>query len=182
MEQNSEKLLIRPKVSITIQVKDRNGNIIKEITREEDPLTRWALRSMYAFITTANTTVKDEAGATRTYRGDYGGRRWSYKIAIGLDSTSPSYEDFKLGAKERETTAITITALSEADTSAQFDIKYDFLIETDKTFYEFGLFGFGYDGATTYSFLVSRDVVSGGVPVPANSYLTVIYRIVLGTT
>lgn len=181
MANDLEKLQIRPKVTLTIQVRDRNGNIIKEITKEEDPLTRWALRSMYSFITTVNTSIKDETGTIRTFRGDYALKRWSYKIAIGLDSTPTSYEDYKLGAKERETTAITVTALTETDSSGQFDIRYDFLIEAEKTYYEFGLFGVAYDGSTTYPFLVSRDVVSGGVPVPANSYLTVIYRVVLGT-
>lgn len=181
MENDIEKLQIRPKVSLTILVKDKNGNIIREITREEDPLTRWSLRSMYSFITTSSTSVKDETGATRTFRGDAGGKRWSYKIAIGLDSTSPSYEDYKLGAKERESTSITVSALVEQDSSGQFDIKYDFLIESEKTFYEFGLFGYGYDGSTWYPFLVSRDVVSTGVTVPANSYLTVIYRVILGS-
>jgi len=181
MDNEMENVNLKPRVFLTIQIRDRNGNIVKEITREEDPLTRWALRSLYSFIAKINTTVKDESGTMRTFRADYTLARWNYKIAVGLDPTTPSFEDYKLGAKERETTAITTTALTELDTTAQFEIKYDFLIETEKTFYEFGLFGYGYDGSVYYSFLVSRDVVSGGVPVPANSYLTVIYRIILGT-
>jgi len=40
----------------------------------------------------------------RTFRWDYGGNKWAYKIAIGLDPTAVSFEDFKLYAKERETT------------------------------------------------------------------------------
>jgi hypothetical protein len=181
MSNEIENLNLRPKVTLTIQIKDKNGNVIREFTKEEDPLTRWALRSMFSFITYSNTTVKAEDGTTKTFRGDLASKRWSYKIAIGLDSTSPTFEDYKLGAKERETTSITVTALIESDSSGQFDIKYDFLIETDKTFYEFGLFGYAWDGSTYYPFLVSRDVVSGGVPVPANSYLTVIYRVILGS-
>jgi len=176
-----EKLNLRPQVFLTIQIKDKNGNIIKEINREVDPLTRWALRSLYSRLGGVNTTVKDETGAMRTFKWDFVSFKWAYKIAIGLDPTAQSFEDYKLYAKERETTSPTVTSYIESDSSGQFDIKYDFLIETDKTFYEFGLFGYANDSTTSYAFCVSRDVVSAGVSVPANSYLTVVYRIILGT-
>jgi len=189
MANDIENVNLKPKVMLTIQVRDKNGNIIKEINKEEDPLTRWALRSLYALLTASSASIKCEDGTVRTltptnvYSWATGTRimYWNNKIAIGLDSTSPSFDDYKLGAKERETTAITTTSLTETDTTAEFDIKYDFLIETEKTFYEFGLFGIGRSDTSMFSYLVSRDVVSGGVPVPANSYLTVIYRIILGT-
>jgi hypothetical protein len=181
MDKDMEELNIKPKVMLTIQIKDKDGNIIREITKEDDPLTRWSLRSMYTFLTLNNTSVKSEDGSFKTIRGDIYNRKWSYKIAVGLDASTPTFDDYKLGAKERESTALTVTALIESDSSGQFDIKYDFFIETDKTFYEFGLFGQGHDGNNIFPFLVSRDVVSSGVPVPANSYLTVIYRIILGT-
>jgi len=176
-----ENLGLKPKVELVILVRDKNGNVLKEFKKENDPLTRWALRFLYAKISGSNHTVKAEDGAMRTFRWDYGGNKWAYKIAIGLDPTAVSFEDFKLYAKERETTSLTVTSYAESDSSGQFDIKYDFLIETDKTFYEFGLFGYAWDGGTYYSFCVSRDVVTAGVSVPANSYLTVIYRVMLGT-
>lgn len=176
-----ERVELKPKVCLTIQVKDKQGNILKEITKENDPLTRWGLRSLYTFLVPMHHTVKDETGTSRTYRWDRTEKRWGHKIAIGLDSTTPTFDDFKLGAKERETVAITITPLNEIDTTAEFEIRYDFLIEKDITYYEFGLFGQGRDDGTIYHFLVSRDVITAGVPVPKDSYLTIIYRIILGT-
>jgi len=189
MDGNFENVNLKPKVMLTIQIKDKDGNIVKEIIKEDDPLTRWAIRSLYAFLTASGVNIKCEDGAFRVltptnfsgWPTDTKIMFWDYKIAIGLDSTPPSYEDFKLGAKERESTTLTTTSLTETDSTGQFDIKMDFLIETDKTFYEFGLFGLGRYGGSQYPFLVSRDVVSAGVPVPANSYLTVIYRVILGT-
>jgi hypothetical protein len=174
------ELELKPRVNLTILIKDRNGNIINKIEKEDDLLVRWAMRSLYAFLTQTNVTVKDETGAFKTLRADLNPRKWSYKIAVGLDSVAPTVDNFKLGAKEREATDITVTALTEQDSTAQFEIKKDFLIEDDKTFYEFGLFGIASDGTSTYSFLVSRDVVTVGVTVPANSFLTVIYRVILG--
>jgi hypothetical protein len=175
------ELELKPKVSLTIVVKDKNGNIINAIHKDNDPLTRWAMRSLYTSLTRINTTVKDETGALRTFRSDVLTFKWNFKIAIGLDSTTPTFDDFKLGAKEREATDITTTALTEQDSTAVFEIKKDFLIEVDKIFYEFGLFGIGQDSTSTYPFLVSHDVVSSGVTVPANSFLTVVYRVILGT-
>lgn len=179
-----ENVNLNPKATLIIQIRDIDGNVIKEITKEEDPLTRWALRFLASAITGVGLTGKREDGATFTYKGFrntyYSGYLWycwAYKIAIGMDATPPTFEDYKLNAKERESTSITISSYNESDSSGYVDIKMDFLIETEKTFYEFGLFG-NSDGNV---FLVCRDVVSAGVTVPANSYLTVIYRVILGT-
>jgi hypothetical protein len=186
MEKEDQILNLNPRVQLLIQVKDRNGNVIKEIKREEDPLVRNAIRSIASALAGIDTTGKREDGSSFTIVGFrnryyssavYIWSAWSYKIAIGLDPTPQSYDDYKLGAKERETTSLTISGLTESDSTAQVDISTQFLIETEKTFYEFGLFG----NSMGNVYLVSRDVVSGGVTVPANSYLTVTYRLIIGT-
>lgn len=181
MEQNAWQEQINPSVQLTILIRNKNGKIIKQIVKKDDPLTRWALRFLYTQIASVNHVVKAEDGAMRTIKWDTGTIRWASKIAIGMDPTPATFEDYKIYAKERETTSLTITSYAEADSSGQFDIKTDFLIEAEKTYYEFGLFGVAYDGSVWFSFCVSRDVISSGVVVPANSYLTIIYRVVLGT-
>jgi hypothetical protein len=181
MGNNTKELNVVPKVTLSIKVLDKNGNVVKEIVKENDPLTRWALRSLYADITGANTEVKDESGVLKGFIGFYATNRWTVKIAIGLDNTEPSFEDYKLLNKEREVSPIATPVLTEENTTAIFEAKYDFSIDTEKTYYEFGLFGIGYDGSTTYFFLVSRDVVSEGITVPANAILRVVYRIILGS-
>jgi len=184
MSENNQ-LPLNPKVLLIVQVKDKDGNIINQIEKENDPLTRWAIRYLATLTSGTSTTGKNEGGGTFTFGGlrgtyisGYFWSAWSYKIAIGMDQTPPSYEDYKINAKERETTALTISNFMESDSSGYVDISTQFLIETDKTYYEFGLFG-QYSGQV---FLVSRDVVSGGVFVPANSYLNIVYRIIVGVS
>lgn len=184
MSENNQ-LPLNPKVLLVVQVKDKDGNIIKQIEKENDPLTRWAIRYLATLTSGTNTTGKNEGGGTFTFSGlrsaaCYSGfwSAWSYKIAIGMDQTPTSYEDYKINAKERETTALTISSFMESDSSGYVDISTQFLIESDKTYYEFGLFG-NYGGNV---FLVSRDVVSSGVSVPANSYLNIVYRIIVGVS
>jgi hypothetical protein len=181
----NEQLDIKPKVELTIQVRDKNGNIIKTIKKENDPLTRWTTGYLASLTAGCTTTGKREDGGGFSFggfRGSYFSGNlwscWSYKIAIGMDRTPFTYNDFKLGAKERETTSITISSFSETDSSGSCDLTSQFYIETEKTYYEFGLFG-NYSGNV---FLVSRDVIDAGVTVPADSYLTITYRIIVGVS
>jgi len=184
MEEKSQNSVnLNPRVELTIQVRDKNGNIIKEFKKESDPLVRNAIRFLATVTSRTSTALIDEGGSWFTAGAidfPYGYREtriyWSYKIAIGMDPTPPTYNDFKLGAKERETTALTISAFSETDSSGTVDIKADFYLDVEKTYYEFGLFG-RWDGRVI---LISRDVIETGVTVPADSYLTIIYRLIIG--
>ncbi len=171
-----ENIQFKPKVNLTIIVKDENGNIINKIERQNDPLTRWALRSLYSFMTEQYVYIKYEDGRVISSRFSNAPASWMYKIAIGTDATPFTMDDYRLYQKERER-GIIIGYYKEEDSIIWFDLKTDFFIETDKTYYEFGLFGRMQD----FAFLVCRDVITDGVSVPANNYLTIIYRIILGT-
>ena len=171
-----ENIQFKPKVNLTIIVKDENGNIINKIERQNDPLTRWALRSLYSFMTEQYTSIKFEDGRVIPVQFTNAPIGWMVKIAIGTDATPFTMDDYRLYNKEREK-SITIGYYKEEDSTLWFDLKSDFFIEKDMVYYEFGLFGHHRD----LVFLVCRDVIDTGVSVPANNYLSVIYRIILGT-
>lgn len=177
--------VFKPKVKLEILVDGK-----KVFEKDDDLLVRNFNRAMYMALSGLSTTIKLEDGRDLTPGRTNVGTAYSIflspcKVAIGTGTTPPSMTDFKLESKYMETTSLVIAPYYEEGTMLRFDIIANFTINENITLYEFGLFYYTTEliGTTHYLrvFLVSRDVVSEGIPVTAGQVISIVYRWVIGS-
>jgi len=168
-------------IKLIIEVLE-NNEVIEKIESQKDLFTINALRLIYSCFPRGGITLIDEGGDS--FPSGTTDDAWDTKlitsIGIGTGGTAPSFNDYKLENKIAES-GISIKNYTEDVQNNQiyFDIEANFNIAQQTTIYEFGIFGLAFD--TYYGemrkILISRDVISEGITVPANSTLKVTYRV-----
>jgi len=107
-------------------------------------------------------------------------------IIVGTGTTAPTIDDFALGtpidhgvaAGDLQYSAVSFGAPASDATTSQFTITRDFANASGGaiTVNEIALYVRGWLFATTYYFMIIRDVIAGGIAVPDGQTLTVNYR------
>lgn len=103
-------------------------------------------------------------------------------IAIGSSNEAWDYDQYELLGKIMEATTYTRrTDITETDGSLYLEFEGIFDIQTSTTINETGLYGQFMSGDNAEEkFLVSRDVLSTGIPVSPGDVIVVIYRLTVG--
>ena len=136
--------------------------------------------SLFSYTDTGGTSrsqrVKSDLGNTILLLNTYAcnNRLW---ISVGSDSTPPSINDVSLKSKIAEGLA----SLSSDDVSGVIVLSAGFQFTTDTTIFEVGLeWEVTLDSYNICGrFLVDRSVISGGFVAPADTPVTVSYRILV---
>jgi len=168
--------------------------IREEMIKRGDLTTRWWRRFMIAIFTPANrgarvnfgvttttgastnATMKQGANANVTITDTYycNSRFW---ISVGNSSKSPTVDDSSLYNKITEGLA----SITSDDSAGVIVLSAGFQFSTDTVINEVGLEYEGYIAGISDCgrILIDRTVISGGFTAPANTPITVTYRILV---
>lgn len=185
---------------------EKNGE--RKLWQTCHSFSRWANRWFINSLIEANTTVtyhgapirytalpiRDINGTDRSWFDGYPGTAYPYEypqkgffyltkaIGIGSSAEAWSYDQYELLGKIMEASSYTRkTDITETDGSLHFEFQGVFDIQTQTTVNETGLYGQFMSGLNSaVKFLVSRDVLSTGIPVSPGDTVVVIYRLTVG--
>jgi len=168
--------------------------IRKEMINRGDLRTRWWIRFMIALFTpvsvgSMNTfSFTDTTGVSRTQNvkatlgtnsvflnTSYCNNR--FWISVGSDSTPPNVDNVSIRSKITEALA----SFSSDESNGVIVLSAGFQFASDTTIYEVGLeWEATLTGSSTCGrVLIDRSVISGGFTAPANTPITVTYRILV---
>jgi hypothetical protein len=172
----SEKENKQIPVKVELSVKVDGKEVFK---KTDDLLTKWFNRFMTLFISHIKLSVKRLDGTDIPFPDNVYWTTFKIfnKIAIGLDSTTPSGSDYNLKQTYMTTSSLSNRVVEETDNYIILDSSGNFSFTEDKTIYEFGLIGLYYG----QDFLACRDVVPEGISVSNGQVLTITYRFIIGT-
>lgn len=189
---------------IDIRVMDRNGNIVKRISRKSDSFVANFARILRGLAvgncTTAtgvqsSTTVKDLNGnnasactgsgsGLRPINLNAGAGDDSYGIVVGSGTDPVSYDDYKMSNKIPDSvlhyTAMTISDVEEYGTYAIIKLSRIFQNNgsSDVTVTETGIIADNRIGSESLvKFLIARDVLSSPITVKPGGSLNVTYTL-----
>ena len=170
-------------------------------TKKSESFVQQFLQLLYtqmAGVPLANAlTVKDTGGSNRTLFLVLGGNSYlfdvcdvaadaNYGIVVGTGNTAPTISDYQLGtliangvgAGAMQYGTVSFGAPGAGATTSQLTITRNFTSNTGGiTVNELGLYCRGFDGGAVRYFMIIRDVIAGGITVPAGQTLTINYRL-----
>ena len=192
-------------VSFEIEVRDRDGRIIKRISGASRSFVSSFLQWLLTGFVSTPYTFKDRTGTDREVLTHIPAQTGvdvefvnmdvrgpaddvNYGILVGYGTTSPTPGDYNLESPAPNTelkhyeTTLEVYEVSGNETRATFKRVFENVSGADKTINELGLAAkyyrkVGTDVRGPWYFLLIRDVLSTGQTVPAGATVTVRYRI-----
>jgi hypothetical protein len=167
--------------------------IKREMERRGDLTTRWWRRFMIALFNNVTTggvnsiSFTDTGGSSRSQdvKKSISGYAFilntyycnnRFWISVGNGTSPPIIDDYRLVFKLAEGLA----SLSYDEGQGVIVLSAGFQFSSDTTIYEVGLeWEAAVTGATCGRLLIDRTVISGGFTAPANTPITVTYRILV---
>lgn len=183
---------MRQKLYYTVEVRDREGKLLKHIRRKARSFVQAYNQILYAQMAQASTTIKRTAG-TDTTVGPHANSLavnaaaadYLFGIVVGRGSTAVTISDYWLqticlegsGTNEVNYQAVSLTAPSVVGSSCSFTVTRSAINTSGATITiaEIGLIGKG--TSTPYYFLLVRDVLVSTIDVPDGGAITVVYTI-----
>lgn len=175
----------------TLVVRDRHGRVIKRIRRRSRSYVIAFLDSLNATWSQTNRSVTDTAGTVQTIQTNMRmdltapATNAAYGPVVGTGTTAVAITDSKLvtpivhgtGAGQMEYQVTAVSAPSTSGSTRSCTVQRVFINNSGAsiTIQECGVYGL--DLQTSKYFCLVRDLVSGGLAVPAGGSATITYTI-----
>ena len=195
-ENDSMHALLEPILEVT--VKNKDGAVVEHWEKKSESLVRQWLELLYVQasgmqwpgypIRNTGNSVRRVIANENNFRVDAGAGNSAYSIQVGVGTTTPTINDYKLQTQighgvsanqlQYSNTAVAYPAVSLS--VSQVTVTRDFSNGSGGlvTVYEIGLVLLGLDaGHSNRYFMVIRDVIVGGIAVGNGQTLTVNYRL-----
>lgn len=183
-------------------VTDPTGKVTQHVVKKSASFVQQFLQLLYIQMVmlplTFSVSVRDTGNALRNINSSWGINASGYLfdvlagatvttfgIVVGTGVGIPTISDFQLlpliahgaGAGAMQYGGVTFGAPGSDATTSQLTITRNFTANVGGiTPTEIGLYCRAYDGAARY-FMIIRDVIAGGILVPAGNVLTTNYRL-----
>jgi len=175
-------------------VKEKDGNITRQGQKKSESFIRQFIEALFIYFSgqsdLLSIPVKCTDNLTRYFYPTYPGLNVSagvgadtWGIRIGTGSTAPTINDYNVEAGIAHATmnhgAVTFGLPASDASTSQFTVTRDFSNVSGGvvTVNEIALIALLYKAQTSYTVMIIRDVISGGISVPNGQTLTINYRI-----
>lgn len=182
---------------LELTVKDKNGKVTDHRVMRSKSFVRQFLELLWTQSLNVplgiDYSIKDTGNVARNisfhgynFATDAASGDVTYSIIVGTGTTAPTIDDYAIetlidhgvAAGKLQYSAVTFGAPASDAATSQFTITRDFANGSGGpiTVNEIALYVKMWGAGTTYYCMAIRDVISGGIPVPAGQTLTVNYR------
>ena len=198
-EEEIPHLLVPGEVGAILEltVKDKNGKVTSHKVMRSKSFVRQFLEllwvQMYQIPESAPHSIRDTSNVAQdiqeschSYNCKAASGDTTLGIIVGTGNTAPTIDDYAIetliahgvAVGQLQYSAVTFGAPASDATTSQFTITRNFANGSGNsiTVNEVALYVEGYKYPTEQKFMIIRDVIAGGIPVPDGQTLTVNYR------